>query len=135
MKSGVGTLLSLAALTAASSVLAADEGRFDAQVFRPLAAPRDLVMVPKSEVIGHLSPILGVYWDASLDPLALVMGGAGKALDVVGARTQVTPLLGVGLFDWAEVTTAIPLVLWQTSDNLRSIGTEGRVKRSPHLGD
>ena len=42
------------------------------------AAPRDLVMVPKSEVIGHLSPVAGVYWDVALDPLALALGGTGE---------------------------------------------------------
>ena len=68
MKRSFAAFLSLAAILVASSANAAEEGRFDAQVFRPLAAPRDLVMVPKSEVIGHLSPVLGLYWDAALDP-------------------------------------------------------------------
>src|SRR5262245_33150034 len=104
MKPWGAIVSTVAVMTACSSALAADEGRFDAQVFRPLAAPRDLVMVPKSEVIGHLSPVAGLYWDVALDPLALVVGGTGKTLDVVGARLQVTPLLGVGLFNWLELT-------------------------------
>jgi OmpA-OmpF porin, OOP family len=131
----IACLLSLAAILAAPTANAAEEGRFDAQVFRPLAAPRDLVMVPKSEVIGHLSPVLGIYSDAALDPLALTVGSTGKTLTAVGARLQITPILGVGLFDWTELTMAIPFVAWQTSDNLRSIGTEGKVKSSPTLGD
>ena len=60
MKAWTFFLQGVAVLTACSTALAAEEGRFDAQVFRPLAAPRDLVMVPKSEVIGHLSPVVGV---------------------------------------------------------------------------
>src|SRR5688572_23088524 len=89
MKRSFAAFLSLAAILVASSANAAEEGRFDAQVFRPLAAPRDLVMVPKSEVIGHLSPVVGLYWDAALDPLALVVGDTNKTLDVVGARLQI----------------------------------------------
>src|SRR5262245_44355062 len=128
-------VLFLTTSTLASATFAAEQGRFDAQVFRPLAAPRDLVMVPKSEVLGHLSPVAGVYWDVALDPLALVVGDTNKQLDVIGARLQITPLVGVGLFDWAELTMAIPFVAWQTSENLRSFGTEGTVKSSPSLGD
>ena len=65
MKRRTAIVALLVALTAATSALA-EEGRFDAQVFRPLAAPRDLVMVPKSEVIGHLcasSEGWRVQWD------------------------------------------------------------------------
>jgi outer membrane protein OmpA-like peptidoglycan-associated protein len=135
MKRGAAIVTSVAALIAAPHGVAADEGRFDAQVFRPLAAPRDLVMVPKSEVIGHLSPVVGVYWDAALDPLALALGDTGRTLHAVGARLQITPILGIGLVDWVELSMAVPFVAWQTSDNLRSIGTEGEVKSTPTLGD
>ena len=86
-----GLFLFIGILTAAPSALAADEGRFDAQVFRPLAAPRDLVMVPKSEVIGHLSPVLGVYMDAALRPLSFRLDDTGKTLDAVGSRLTITP--------------------------------------------
>ena len=134
MKTWGGALFSAVVLTVNGSALAGNEGRFDAQVARPLAAPRDLVMVPKSEVIGHLSPVLGVFWDVAFDPLALAIGGTSKTLDVIGARLQITPLLGIGFFDWLEVTAAIPLVAWQTSENLRTIGTEGQV-RSSSFGD
>src|SRR4051812_37406928 len=99
MEPGAAVLLVVAALLATTTASAAPERRFDAQVFRPLAAPRDLVMVPKSEVIGHLAPVLGIYWDAALDPLALAIGGTGKTLNAIGARLQITPVLGIGLFD------------------------------------
>ena len=54
----------------------------------------------------------------------------GFPLAVMRRRQQSVhkPLVGVGLFDWIELTMAIPFVAWQTSDNLRSIGTEGEVK-------
>lgn len=112
----------------------ADEGRFDAQVFRPTAAPRDLVMVQKSEVIGHMSPVVGLYQDLGIDPLVLVSGDTGQTIEAVGARLQLTGLVGLGLFDWLDVQLAVPFIAWQKSDNLRPLGTEGPVQ-STSLGD
>lgn len=133
MKRTISLLLSLATL-GASTAASAEEGRFDAQIFRPAAGPRDLVMVQKSEVIGHKSPVFGLYSDIALDPLTLVAISSGKQIDAVGARLQVTGLAGIGLFDWAEVTMAMPFIAWQTSDNLRSLGSEGEIA-SQALGD
>ncbi len=133
MKRTFPVLLSLAALGAVS-VTHAEEGRFDAQIFRPSAAPRDLVMIQKSEVIGHKSLTLGLYSDISLDPLAIASVTTGQQIDAVGARFQVTGLVGFGFYDWFDVTLAAPFVAWQTSDNLRSLGSEGPIS-SNALGD
>lgn len=126
-------LLAIAVLLGSSSARA-EEGRFDAQVFRPSAAPRDLVMVQKSEVIGHLSPTVGIYQDLGFDPLVLLANDTGQTIEAVGARFQLTGLFGVGLFDWADLRLALPFVAWQTSDNLRSLGSEGKVQ-STSVGD
>jgi outer membrane protein OmpA-like peptidoglycan-associated protein len=133
MKRGVSLLLSLSALCAAGSVRA-EEGRFDAQVFRPAAAPRDLVMVQKSEVIGHFSPTIGFYYDVALNPLELVVNDTGRTMDAVAARLQLTGLAGIGFFNLFDVSLAMPFVAWQSSDNLRSIGTEGEIE-TPAFGD
>lgn len=127
-------LLAAIAIVLAAPTARAEEGRFDAQVFRPTAAPRDLVMVQKSEVIGHLSPIIGLYQDLGIDPLVLVSGDTGQTIEAVGARLQLTGLVGLGLFDWADVQLAVPFIAWQKSDNLRPLGTEGPVQ-STSLGD
>lgn len=128
------SLLVVFTTLAAGAAARAEEGRFDAQVFRPSAAPRDLVVVQKSEVIGHLSPTVGFFMDLGLDPLVLVSGDSGETLEAVGARFQFTLLGGIGLFDWADVKVAMPLVPWQSSDNLRSVGTEGSVQTTS-VGD
>ncbi|HZF51247.1 MAG TPA: OmpA family protein [Polyangiaceae bacterium] len=133
MKRGVALLLSLSALFAAGSARA-EEGRFDAQVFRPAAAPRDLVMVQKSEVIGHFSPTVGVYYDVALNPLELAVNDTGRTMNAVAARLQLTGLAGIGFFDLFDVSVAVPFVAWQTSDNLRALGTEGEIK-TPAFGD
>lgn len=125
--------LSLSAFLAGASAHA-EEGRFDAQVFRPSAAPRDLVMVRKSEVIGNLSPVVGLYTDLGFDPLVLVNKDTDQAISAVAARLTLTPMAGIGFFNLFDVTLAVPLVAWQSGGNLRAIGTEGPVK-SASLGD
>jgi OmpA-OmpF porin, OOP family len=113
----------------------AQEKRFDAQIFRPSAAPRDLVMVQKSEVIGNLSPVVGLYTDLALNPLALVVNQSnGQTVKAITAGLTVTPMAGIGFFNWFDVTVAIPLVAWQAGDNLRDLGTEGPVA-SNAVGD
>jgi len=133
MKRSALFLLSLSVLFA-SEAARAEEGRFDAQTFRPSAAPRDLVMVPKSEVIGHKSPVIGFYYDIALDPLVFLNKDTGQTVNAVAARLQLTGLAGIGFFDWFDVSLAMPFIAWQTSDNLRSVGTEGSVQ-TPAFGD
>lgn len=134
MKRTIPLLLSLAAFCAAPFARAAEEGRFDAQIFRPSAGPRDLVMINKSETIGHKSLTLGFWSDISLDPLAIASITTGQTIHAVGARLQLTGVIGFGLYDWVDFGVALPFVAWQTSDNLRLLGSEGPV--SPNaLGD
>lgn len=111
-----------------------EEGKFDAQVFRPSGAPRDLSVVQKTEVIGHLSPTVGVHSDFALDPLVLINNVTGQEIDAIGARLQVTGSVGIGLYDWLDVQLSMPFVAWQDSDNLRPIGDEGPVT-SRSIGD
>jgi outer membrane protein OmpA-like peptidoglycan-associated protein len=130
LASGAAVLASLLA----SSGATAEEGRFDAQVFRPSAAPRDLVMVQKSEVIGNLSPTFGLFTNIALDPLVLVNKNTNQRLSAVAARLELTGMAGIGFFNWFDISLAVPFVAWQSSDNLRPIGTEGPIKSSA-MGD
>lgn len=134
MKRSISALLSLGTLLFSANALAQQEGRFDAQIFRPSAAPRDLVMVQKTEVIGHISPVIGLFYDLAFDPLVIVSADTGQAIEAVTARLTLTGLAGIGLFNWLDLTLAAPFVAWQAGSNLRSIGTEGEVK-SPAFGD
>lgn len=128
-------VLALAALLSAGPALA-EEGRFDAQPFRPAAAPRDLVMVQKSEVIGSFSPTIGIYYDLALDPLVLlsIEDDTARTVDAVSSRFQLVGLAGMGFFDIFDVTLAFPFAIFQSGGNLRRFGTEGSVK-SPAMGD
>ncbi len=127
-------LLSAGWLLAAVSAVA-QEKRFDALVFRPSAGPRDLVMVLKSEVIGDLSPTVGLYTDLAWNPLNLVLNqSTNSRVAAVTAGLTLTPMAGIGFFNWVDVTLAIPLVAWQTGANLQEIGSEGPVP-SHAVGD
>jgi OOP family OmpA-OmpF porin len=125
--------VALAALLASAGA-SAEEGRFDAQVFRPSAAPRDLVMVQKSEVIADLSPTFGLFTNVALDPLVLVNKNTNQRISAVASRFELTGMAGMGFFNWFDISVAVPFVAWQSSDNLRQLGTEGEVKSSA-MGD
>ena len=127
MKRCAKLVAALAALLVSSSA-SAEEGRFDAQIFRPSAAPRDLVMVQKSEIIADMSPTFGLFTNLAFDPLVLVSKSTSQRINAVAARLELTGMAGMGFFNWFDVSVAMPFVAWQSSDNLRAIGTEGEVK-------
>lgn len=112
----------------------AEEGKFDAQVFRPSGAPRDLMVVQKTEVIGHMSPTFGFFSDFSLDPLVLINNVTTQDIEAVGARLQLVGSAGIGLFDVIDLQLTVPFVAWQASDNLRPLGSEGEIE-SASVGD
>lgn len=124
----------LAATLLTAGDATAEEGRFDAQTFRPSAGPRDLVMVQKSEIIGHFSPVVGLFTDLALDPLVLIDKSSNQAIDVISSRLTLTAMAGIGLFNWLDLTAALPIIAFQDGGNLRRIGTEGEVQSSA-LGD
>ncbi|PTL83095.1 outer membrane exchange protein TraB [Vitiosangium sp. GDMCC 1.1324] len=129
MKRSVVIALGLVLGLVTAGLASAQDARFDIQSFRPLGAPRDLVLVNQSRPISHLSISGGAYLNFSLDPLVLVAAGThSKAVSVVGNRLQLDVMASVGLLDWVEVGLDMPLVLAQGSDNLEAIGTEGPVR-------
>lgn len=125
--------LALAGVLAASTA-AAEEGRFDAQSFRPSGAPRDLVMVRKSEIIGHGTPVVGLFTDLALDPLVLIDKSTNQAIDAVTSRFTLTAMGAIGLGNWIDFTAALPFIAFQDGGNLRRVGSEGQVKPQA-LGD
>lgn len=130
MKHPLLTALALA-LGLASTSAAAQDARFDVQLFRPSGAPQDLVMVGQSRPLANMSAAGGFYLNFSVDPLVLVNKGgdsSNKALNIVGNRLQLDAMASVGLLDWAELGVDMPLVLAQAGDNLEAIGTEGPVQ-------
>jgi outer membrane protein OmpA-like peptidoglycan-associated protein len=113
----------------------AQEGRFDAQAFRPLGAPQDVVAVGQSRALSPSSVAAGAFLHFALDPLVLKAHGSEvKALSVVGPRLQLDVAASMGVTEGVEAGLTVPLVLAQGSDNLEALGSEGKV-RSFALGD
>ncbi|EPX61112.1 Flagellar motor rotation protein MotB [Cystobacter fuscus DSM 2262] len=110
-------------------IASAQDARFDVQAFRPSGAPQDLVGVGQSRPLSHLSISGGAYLNFMLDPLVLVAAGTNsKSVSLVGNRLQLDVMASVGLYNWVEVGVDMPLVLFQGSDNLEAIGTEGFIQ-------
>ncbi len=130
MKRSLLTALALA-LGFATTSAAAQDARFDVQLFRPSGAPQDLVVVGQSRPLAHLSASGGFFLNFSLDPLVLVNkegDSSKKVLSLVGNRLQLDAMATVGVLDWVELGVDMPLVLAQGGDNLEAIGTEGAIQ-------
>lgn len=134
-----------AAGTAAGLVLAAlavlwptatraQSQRFDIQSFRPSPGPRDLVIIPQTQPLSHNSGSVGAYFSFALDPLVLLNDSDDRTLSIVKNRLQLDLMAAYGIYDWVELGLVFPIILYQDSDNLAPIGTEGKV-RSTTIGD
>lgn len=120
-------ILALWALLGSASTSQAQNQRFDLQPWRPSPGPRDLVIMPQSQPLRHLSGAVGLYFNVSLDPLAL-FAGDDKQLQIVRNRVQLEFMGALGLGDWAEVAVIFPLVVSQESDHLSAVGQEGYIQ-------
>ena len=112
---------------------AAQNVRFDVQNFRPTPGPRDLIVVPQSQPLSHLSGAVGAYFSFSLDPLVLLNSDGQKAADVVKNRLELDVMAAIGLSNWLELGFVFPVVLFQQSSNLEVIGEEGQILSLIHI--
>lgn len=128
----LGSAVALAGLWATEPSARAQQTRFDVQS-RPTPGPRDLVIVPQSQPLAHLSGALGAYFSFALDPLVLLNSDGNRSLDVVKNRFQLDLMGAMGLGGWFELGVVLPVILYQSSGNLEPLGTE--VVRSTVIGD
>lgn len=141
----VGWVLGIMAST--TSVFAETQQRFDVQNFHPTPGPRDLIIAPQSQGLtpnsgGTKSPKLsifnfagGAFLNISLDPLVLINPFTNqKTDDLVRNRLQLDLMAAVGITKWFEMGLVFPVILFQQSGNLESIGQEGFI-RSTVFGD
>ncbi len=127
--------LAAAWLWLAAPAALAQQAGFDAQLFRPLGAPQDVVTLSQSRPLSSLSAAGGLVVDFMLDPVVLALPGSQrKGTSLVSSRLTLHGVAAVGLFDWLELGAAVPFVALQTGDNREVIGVEGPVQASA-LGD
>lgn len=105
----------------------AQVARFDVQNFRPTPGPRDLIIVPQTQPLAHLSVSAGAYLQFQLNPLTLLNASHDPVASVVKNRLELDLMAAIGLWDWVEVGLVAPIILFQQSDNLEVIGSEGNV--------
>ena len=108
--------------------------RFDIQPFRPTVGPRDLIIVPQTQPMAHLSVALGGYLSFSLDPLVLLRQDGQRAATLVSNRVEFDVMAAFGLFDWFEVGLVLPLVAYQSGGNTGIEGQDGSIPPTA-LGD
>lgn len=111
-------LLLLAALLAPAHAQGVKLERFDIQPFRPTVGPRDLIIVPQTQPLPHLSVVLGSYLSFSLDPLVLLRSTDRERVgSIITNRVELDLMAAVGLFDWVEVGLVMPVVAYQSGGN------------------
>lgn len=130
----LGILGLLLGLSLRATPAAAQVQGFDVQNFKPTPGPRDLVIVPQSQPLSHLSGAVGAYLSFAFDPLVLLDQNEQRTLDVVKNRLQLDLMGALGVKDFMEIGLVMPIILLQQSGNLEQLGTEGQIQ-STVLGD
>lgn len=126
---------SLLLVALASSARADDQrSNFDIELFRPSADPRDLVMVMKSETVGHLSPVVGAYLNFALKPLSLFNQETGSIQVPVDARLTLIGLASIGFWGWFDIGLAMPVIVYQSGQSQHDLGVDA-VVQSTALSD
>lgn len=108
----------------------AQNQRFDIQPWRPTAGPRDLVILPQTQPLAHMSVAAGAYFSVSLNPLSLLNVQSGApSLEVVKDRLELDLMAAVGIKDWFELGFVMPLILFQRSGgDLEATGIGGSLQ-------
>lgn len=121
---------SLLLIGLAPSVARADDQRsnFDIELFRPSADPRDLVMVMKSETVGHLSPTVGAYLNFALKPLSLFNQETGTIQVPIDARLTLIGLASIGFWGWFDLGVAMPFIVYQSGQTQHDLGLDETVQ-------
>src|SRR5579883_2496610 len=105
---------------------------FDVATFRPTPGPRDLIIIPQTQPLSHLSVAVGSYFSFVFNPLQLV-SNLGSNVNPISNRVEWDVMAAVGIYDWLEIGAILPVVLFQ-SGSLEALGQAGSVQAQA-LGD
>lgn len=124
-------------LSCASSAFAQDDvgaGALSIQQFRPVpGGDLNHTQVSGAGVLGHLRPSFGIYQNYGLRPLILQDEETLESFALVEHQVQADLLASVGLFDHAELGLALPVALYQTSEDAGALPARSVHARA--LGD
>lgn len=96
----------------------------------------NVVNLATSEVHPHFATDLGLTMHYIDTPLRLVpVDSTHRASDIVANQLKADLAGTIGLFDWASLTLAMPLVLQQSGGDLAALGEPGQSIRGVAAGD
>ncbi len=123
----VFTVFTIVALT--TSAWAQSKGAaFQVEQFEPLPAPQtNLGNLAGSAPLGHLAPSFGLTLHLVDDPIEVRTNG-DTTTKLVDDQLKAELLAAAGLFGWADVGVAIPVVLLQSADDLTAFGNPDGVR-------
>ena len=102
--------------------------RIATEQFEPLHSQHlNTLNVHGSELLGHLKFHGGLFFHYVDDPLVLVDYDHGKreVSRFVGQQLKAELTVAMGLFEWVELAIHMPLVLFQSGDDLAFVGMAG----------
>ena len=123
----LSSLMVFAALTLmASTALAQDDATsFQVEHFEPLPSQGTNIMnIAKSDVLGHLKPSFGLFAHYVDDPLILVNEDDSADVPARFIHNQFKTELwaSLGLFNIAELGVVLPVIPFQSGDELTELG-------------
>jgi len=114
----LGVLLVVVQLCVTSSEVEAQEG-FDAQRFHPQPSrSTGFLQVRSARTVGRHAFNLGLWVDAFDDPLVIGNAQGQRLASVVDRRVDGHLLGAFGFTDWLELGLDVPLVLYQSGDEV-----------------
>lgn len=123
----------LTALAFPMLAMAQSNTSFQVENFEPLPSQGiNTLNIGKADVLGHLKPSVGLFFNYMKEPLVVVPtggdlddAGSGRLID---NQLKAELLADVGLFDLLSFGVAVPFVLYQNGDPLTRLGSNESVE-------
>jgi outer membrane protein OmpA-like peptidoglycan-associated protein len=113
----------------------AAEGGYSVQRFRAATNANGLLHSDGGKLLGDFTPAVGLWLHYDHQPLTVTDAATGKRLyDEVGRQIAAQLVASFGLFGWAELGLAIPVVLNQAGDS-RPLGLGSAPELAAGTGD
>ena len=100
---------------------APQEERFQAEHFEPLPSQGlNILNIGSSRILGSLDPSIGLFFHYINSPVTIVNQDDQDEvfLEVISNQVKAELTGSIGLFGFAELGFALPVVLWEEGDDL-----------------
>ena len=119
-------MIALTALCVSSQAVAqeSDATGFTVEHFEPLPSQgTNILNIGKSDMLGHLTPSAGLFLHLANSPIRLVSAEDQDETEATLIKNQLKAELwgSIGLFDIAEIGFVLPIVAFQSGDDLTQL--------------